>query len=222
AGAIDMAGACAGFLYAVTLASSYLQTLGKPVLVIGANVLTRRVRPDDPATVSLFSDGAGAVLLVPADTPHVLGSHLGSDGSRYEGFVIPAGGSRESLTAHGLADGRQFMTMQCGKGLFRHAIQMMVDAGDEALQNAALTASAIDWWIPHQANLRIIEEAGRQLKIPRERTVVVIDRYANSSAATIPIAWDHAVCSGQIQRGQTLLLTAVGAGMLNAGLVLRW
>jgi 3-oxoacyl-[acyl-carrier-protein] synthase-3 len=114
------------------------------------------------------------------------------------------------------------MTMQRGKGLFRSAITLMAQAGRKALEEAHLTADEVDWWVPHQANLRMIQEAGRILGIAPERTVTVIHRYANSSAATIPIALDHAVAAGHIRRGQVLLLTAVGAGMVHAGVVLRW
>jgi 3-oxoacyl-[acyl-carrier-protein] synthase-3 len=222
AGAIDLAGACAGFLYGVTLGGTYAHTLQAPVLVIGANILTRRVRQDDPATAALFGDGAGAVVLMPSTEPHVLGSYLGADGSRYDDILIPAGGSREPLSAESLAQGRHLMTIQRGKGLFRHAARMMADAGMRALAAAGMTSDVIDWWIPHQANLRMMQESGRLLGIPEARTIAVVDRYANSSAATIPIALDHAVRCGRVKRGDVLLLTAVGAGMLSGGLVVRF
>lgn len=222
AGAIDLAGACSGFLYALVLGSGYGQAMRKPVLVIAANVLSRRVNPRDPATVALFGDGAGAVVLVPADEPHVEGFYLGSDGSTYDSICIPAGGTREPISAAAIEDNRHLMAIHRTAPLFRNASHQMAEAGKRALLMANLTVQEIDWWIPHQANLRLIRETGTLLGIPAERTVVVIDRSGNSSAATIPIALADAVAGNQIQRGQRLLLTAVGAGMTNAGIVLRW
>jgi 3-oxoacyl-[acyl-carrier-protein] synthase-3 len=222
AGAIDLAGACSGFLYALALGSSYGDAMQKAVLVIASNILSRRVDPSDPATVSIFGDGAGAAVLVPDSQPHVLGVHLGADGSRYDSIRIPAGGTREPMTAERIYAGSHYMTMAKGAALFRNASHQMAFAGIEAMHQANVRANEIDWWIPHQANLRLIRETGNILGIPTERTVTVIDRFANSSAATIPIALVEAVASGKIQRGNLLLLTAVGAGMTNAGVVLRW
>jgi 3-oxoacyl-[acyl-carrier-protein] synthase III len=222
AGAIDLTGACSGFLYGLSLGSSYGQAMQRPVLVIAANILSRRVNQSDPGTVTLFSDGAGAVVLVPDDQPHILGVHLGADGSSYDSILIPAGGTREPMTADSISAGRHFITMARGASVFRNASQKMVDAGIQAMHHANVRAQEIDWWIPHQANLRLIRETGDLLGIPMENTVTVIDRYANSSAATIPIALAEAVTAGRIQRGDLLLLTAVGAGMTNAGITLRW
>jgi 3-oxoacyl-[acyl-carrier-protein] synthase-3 len=222
AGAIDLAGACSGFLYGVILGNSHGLTIKKPILVIGANILTRRVNPNDAATVALFSDGAGAVVLVPSNAPHFLGSYLGADGSSYNSIGIPAGGTRESLTASGLKEGRHLMTMRRGPALFKKAITAMAQAGKEAMSAACVTADAIDWWVPHQANVRLIEDTGAMLGIPSERTIRVVEHYGNSSAATIPIALAKGVASGFIREGNTVLMTAVGAGVVTAGLVLRW
>jgi 3-oxoacyl-[acyl-carrier-protein] synthase-3 len=221
-GAVDLAGACAGFLYAFILGSSYVRSTPKAALVIGANVLTRRVNEKDPATAGLFSDGAGAVVLVPGEPDHLLGSYLGSDGSGYDAIGIQAGGAREPLTHAALDEGRNLMAIRRGSLFFRQAVHGMADAGKEALAAANLHSASIDWWIPHQANSRIIEDAGKLLNIPRERTISVVDRYGNSSAATIPIALTHAVGSGQLREGNILLLTAVGAGMVSAGAAVRW
>ena len=114
------------------------------------------------------------------------------------------------------------MTMRRGAALFREAVHAMASAGKAALQNAGIAASAIDSWVPHQANARIIQESGAILNLPPERTINVVAQYGNSSAASIPVALAHAVDSGQVQRGNVLLLTAAGAGMINAGVVLRW
>jgi 3-oxoacyl-[acyl-carrier-protein] synthase-3 len=222
AGAIDLAGACSGFLYALTLGSAYGRQARTAVLVIGANILTRRVDPRDAATAALFSDGAGALVLTPAEPSHILGSHLASDGSLYDAIGISAGGSREPLTAENVAAGRHLMTIRHGAALFKNAVRAMVDAGRAAMKNARVTSRDIDWWIPHQANRRIIQEAGRLLEIPPERVISIVSEAGNSSAATIPIALARGVESGQIQSGQIVLLTAAGAGMIEAGVALRW
>jgi 3-oxoacyl-[acyl-carrier-protein] synthase-3 len=114
------------------------------------------------------------------------------------------------------------MTMRKGPSLFKNAVNSMAFAGKEAMKVSGLQAAGIDWWIPHQANVRLTQDAGVLLNIPPERTISVVEQYGNSSAATIPIAMAHGVESGKLRRGQTLLLTSVGAGMINAGLVLRW
>lgn len=223
AGAVDVTGACAGFLYALTMADAFVRVQQQPVLVIGANVLSYRVNPDDLATAALFSDGAGAAVIVPTDTETGLDGHyLGSDGSDYERIRIPAGGSREPMTAAAVHNGRHLMQMKRGSAVFRSAVEAMARAGRRALDEAGLGADDVDWWIPHQANQRITDEAGRALNIPTERTVSIIEDYGNSSAATIPLALSMAVRDGRIQPGDRLLFTAVGAGMIEAGAVLTW
>ena len=220
-GAVDLAGACSGFLYSIILANSYGDSVRRPVLVVAANILTRRVNDKDPSTVALFSDGAGAVVLAPGNPTHFLGSYLGSDGSSYDTIGIPAGGSREPLTSQALIEGRHLMTMRRGSSLFKEAVRAMATAGIEAMKMSQLHAEAIDWWIPHQANTRIIHETGKLLGIPPERTINVVGKYGNSSAATIPIALSDGIDSGRIHPGDNLLFTAAGAGMVSAGLVLR-
>lgn len=220
AGAIDLAGACSGFLYALILGSHWVDASGKSALVIGANILTRRINPKDPATVALFSDGAGAVVVSPHQPTSLLGSWLGSDGSTYGAVGISAGGTREPLTPENLKNGDNLMTMRRGGALFKHAVQGMADAGKEALKQAGLRASDIDWWIPHQANVRIIQDAGALLGMSPERTINVVARYGNSSAATIPIAIADA--SHRLKAAEKILLTAAGAGLVTAGAVLSW
>ncbi len=222
AGAIDMAGACSGFLYALAMGSAYAQAIQKPVLIIASNILSRRVDPFDPMTAALFGDGAGAAVLVPDSHPHVLSVHLGADGSSYDSIQVPAGGTREPITAAGIIEGRHFVAIDKGAALFRNASRKMAEAGSQALLQAGLDARDIDCWIPHQANLRLIREAGNILGISAERTITVLDRYGNSSAATIPIALAEALASNRIRPGNLILLTAVGAGMTNAGVVLQW
>jgi 3-oxoacyl-[acyl-carrier-protein] synthase-3 len=222
AGAIDLTGACAGFLYALVLANTWGQSMQKAVMVVGANVLTRRINERDPATVPLFSDGAGAVVLVPSEPSHILGAFVGADGSHYDAMGITAGGTREPLTTAGLKEGRHLMTIRHGSAIFKQAVHAMTHAGKEAMKVAGLEPAEIDCWIPHQANARMTSSAGSLLGIPPERTISVVEQYGNSSAATIPIALAHGIESGCIQNGNLLLLTAAGAGMVSAGMVLRW
>jgi 3-oxoacyl-[acyl-carrier-protein] synthase-3 len=222
AGAIDLTGACSGFLYALALGSSHVQVTQKPALIIAANILSRRVNPNDPGTVALFGDGAGAIVLVPSLQTSILGIHLGADGAAYDSIGIPSGGTRDPMTVEALCAGRQFIAIKKGAAVFRNAAQGMAEAGQRAMRAANLQPQDLDWWIPHQANLRLIRETGCMLGIPWEHTVCVVDRYGNSSAASIPVALAEASRRGNIKRGDLLLLTAVGAGMTNAGAVLRW
>lgn len=222
AGAIDLAGACSGFIYALVMASHWTDASGKASLVIGANILTRRVNQNDPATVALFSDGAGAAVIVPSQQSSLLGSYLGSDGSAYEAIGIAAGGTREPLTPESLIAGRNLMTMRRGAVLFKQAVHAMSDAGKEALNQAGIGPSDVTWWIPHQANSRIIQDAGQMLGIAPEHTINVVGQYGNSSAATIPIALADALDHGRLKQGDNILFTAAGAGLVTAGAVLRW
>jgi 3-oxoacyl-[acyl-carrier-protein] synthase-3 len=222
AGAIDVTGACSGFIYALVLASHWADASGKAAVVIGANILTRRVNQNDPATVALFSDGAGAVVAVPSQPTSLLGSFLGSDGSAYDAIGIVAGGTREPLTLETLHAGKNLMTMRRGAALFKQAVHSMVVAGEEALKQAEIKISEITWWVPHQANHRIIQDAGEKLGIPPERTINVVSQYGNSSAATIPIALADALQRSQLKSGDLILFTAAGAGLITAGAVLRW
>jgi len=216
-GAIDLAGACSGFLYALALARSF----PGPVLVIAANVLSRRVNPMDAGTSALFADGAGAVLLEPG-FDSIRSVYLGSDGSRYDAIQVPAGGSRQPITAELLEEGQHFMRMKRGPEVFRAAVHAMSGSGERAMEMAGITVEDIDWWIPHQANARLIAEAGKRLGILPERTVSILPEWGNSSAASIPTALSIAANDGRLQRGQTVLLTAAGAGMVQAGIVLKW
>lgn len=223
AGALDVAGACAGFLYALALADAHHRVRGGYVLVVAANVLSRRVNRQDRATATVFSDGAGAVLLG-TGAPHqgLAAVYLGAEGHEWDAIWIPAGGSREPLTAQGLGENRHLMHMPHGPRLFKAAVRHMTRAGQQVLNEAHCTAQDVDWWIPHQANRRITVEVGRQLDIPSERTIDVISHYGNSSSATIPIALANAVTRRQIQPGHTLLFTAIGSGITSAGILWRW
>jgi 3-oxoacyl-[acyl-carrier-protein] synthase-3 len=221
-GAIDLAGACTGFLTALALAHSHCRAQRCSVLVVGANVLSRRINPADPATSALFADGAGAMLLAPAEGDDFLAFHLDSRGEFYEQVLIPAGGSRAPLTARAVEAGEHFMRMARGPDLFREAVRAMVRCGEAALGRAGLREEEVDWWVPHQANARIIRDAGGRLGIDPQRTVSVVEAVGNTSAASIPIALSLAALDGRLNAGQRVLMTAVGAGMSEAGAVARW
>jgi 3-oxoacyl-[acyl-carrier-protein] synthase-3 len=222
AGAIDLAGACSGFLYALVLGGVWADSSRQSVLIVGANILTRRVSASDASTVALFSDGAGAVVVMPSKPTALLGSFLHSDGSAYDAIGIPSGGSRVPLTVDSVKSGANLMTMRRGGALFKQAVHGMANAGIEALKRAQLKAEEIQWWVPHQANTRILEDTGALLGIARERTVSVVSQYGNSSAATIPIALAEAAADGRLKQGDKVLMTAAGAGLITAAAVLVW
>lgn len=247
AGAFDLAGACTGFLFALDIAVRAIDGGLPGALVIGANVLSRRVDWSDPATAALFGDGAGAIALRAAnrdargevgDTAdadigttarldkgvavRALGGAFGSDGSMAEHVWIPAGGARTPLDAQLLADGAHLMRMDHGPDVFRAAVRAMVDAGSAALASAGIGAHEIDWLVPHQANRRLIERVADGLVIARERAIVNVDRVGNTSAASIPIALHEALTDGRIRDGHTTLLTAAGAGLGFGSMVLHW
>jgi 3-oxoacyl-[acyl-carrier-protein] synthase III len=225
AGAIDVAGACAGFLYCLVLGDAYRRLSDTPVLVIGANVLSRRTDSSDPATAALFADGAGAVLLGGDQTGAergIRGSWLGADGSRSDGVLVPAGGSRLPLTPEAVTRGEHLMQMKSGPSLFHDAIRAMAEAGEGAMKEAGWTHEDIDLLVPHQAGHRLIAGSARLLGIGPERTYEVVEHTGNSSAATIPIALSEAVRTGRLERGDRVLLVAVGAGLVSAGVALTW
>lgn len=205
-GACDMQAVCSGFTYALMAANGLIDTGLERVLVIGADTLSDYVDWEDRSSAILFGDGAGAVVLERHDTPTLLGFDLGADGNnRHIGY-----------TDH---DGK--ITMD-GKEVFRTAVRAVTTSAKNAMERAGVTADQIDWFIPHQANLRIIEAIASRLGIPMERAVVTIQDTANNSAATIPIALDTAVRDERVQPGDLLLLGGFGFGMTWASAVMRW
>jgi 3-oxoacyl-[acyl-carrier-protein] synthase-3 len=226
-GAFDVGAACAGFCYGLVVAAGIISSgaAGGPVLLVGAENLTRVVDPDERSVSILFGDGAGAVVLVPSDAgpdgPGLLSWDMGSDGSVASLIEIRAGGSRLPTTAETVASGTHWMTME-GQEVFRRAVRVVVDSSHTALARAGCSVTDIDWFIPHQANARIVTSAAGRLKIPPERCVVNIDRYGNTSAASIPIALAEAAEDGRLKDGDLLLLSGFGAGMTWSSMVLRW
>ncbi len=221
-GAIDLANACGGFIAALALADSYCRTHGCSVLIIAANILSKRINPDDPMTAALFADAAGAMVLSPGGDGDVLAVHLDSHGEHYDQILVPAGGSREPLDAAGLEGGRQWMRMARGPELYRLAVRAMVRAAEKVVRQSTLKVCDIDWWVPHQANARLIRDVGEKLAIPRERTISIVEEYGNSSSASIPLALSLAHERGDLRSGNAILLTAAGAGLVEASALVRW
>ncbi len=222
-GAFDMQAACSGFLYALSVAHQFVTTgSAKHVLVVGVELLSQVIDYTDRSTCVLFGDGAGAVVLSASDEPGgLLGYTLGSDGAKPEHLYIPAGGSREPITEKSLREGRNWVKMQ-GSEVFKFATRIMGTAMEEALANAGMSTEDMDLFIPHQANLRIIEAASKRLGLPSEKVFVNIENYGNTSAAAVPIALCEAVEQGRVQQGQHLGMVAFGAGLTWAAAVVKW
>lgn len=220
-GAVDLAGACAGFLYALVLADGFVRSQGQTVLIVAANILSRRTNLDDRASASIFADAAGAVVLAPsADaTTGVLGADLFSDGSRYDLIRIPAGGSRKPFSPD-LKPQDVLMEITDGQAVFSEAVASMTASGQRALAAAGLTTADVSRFVSHQANARIIAAVRRNLGLSEEATISTIADYGNSSAATIPLSLSLAADSAPFRRGERVLLTAVGAGLTGGAVVL--
>ncbi|MER3400166.1 MAG: 3-oxoacyl-ACP synthase [Thermoflexus sp.] len=223
AGAFDLLAGCSGFIYGLHLAAAAIRSGDHQVaLVIGAETLSRIVNWRDRNTCVLFGDGAGAVVLKGSETPGgVLASMIRADGSGGELLILPAGGSRIPFSEAALRDGCHFVRMN-GREVFRFATRVMEKATREVVEQAGLRLSDVDLIIPHQANIRIIEAAARGLGLPMERFFVNIDRYGNTSSASIPIALCEAVQQGRLKPGDTVAMVAFGAGLTWAAAVVRW
>ena len=208
-GAFDLNAACAGFVYSLGVAASLIETgRASTVLVAGSDVLTRITDPDDRATVVLFGDGAGAVVLTATDGDGgLLSWNVGCDGSLLAILEVPVG--------------EQYLKMD-GREVFRRAVRVVVDSARAALADAGAAAKDLALFVPHQANARIVGAAVSRLGIPEDRTAVNLDRYGNTSAASIPLALAEAVEAGRVRDGDLVLLSGFGAGMTWASAVLRW
>ncbi|HEX3667945.1 MAG TPA: beta-ketoacyl-ACP synthase III [Acidimicrobiia bacterium] len=223
-GSFDLGAGCAGFVYMLVVGSSLLATGNLDhVLIVGAEILSRIIDPDDRATSILFGDGAAAAVLSrsPDDGPGVLAWDLGCDGSAAGLLEIRAGGSRMPATAETIAAGEQYLKMQ-GQEVFRRAVRVVVESARTTLDRAGVATSDVAWFVPHQANIRIIESASSRLGIPAERTIVNIDRYGNTSAASIPLALAEAADDGRLRDGDLVLMSGFGAGMTWASALLQW
>jgi 3-oxoacyl-[acyl-carrier-protein] synthase-3 len=223
-GSFDMNVGCAGFVYELVTGAALLTSGGLGhVLVIGAETLTRIVDPDDRGTCILFGDAAAAIVLgaSPADGPGLIASDLGCDGSAAGLLSIPAGGSRLPASAETIANGLQYMQMQ-GQEVFRRAVRAVVDSATLVLERAGVTADDVAWFVPHQANIRIVQAAAQRLGFADDRTVVNIDRFGNTGAASIPLALSEAADEGRFADGDLVLMSGFGAGMAWGSALVQW
>lgn len=223
--AMDVSAVCSGFIYALSVADQYIRTgTYKRILVVGAEVLHPFINFEDRETCILFGDGAGAVVLAPAEDGQdskVYSTHLHADGKLAELLVVPGGGSVHPFDQEVL-DKKLYLVKMRGREIFKHAVRMMAQSCQEALKKNHLTIDDVDWVIPHQANLRIIEAVGKQLDAPQEKVIIEIEDMGNTSAATVVVAMDRAIRDGRIRRGQNILLTAFGSGITYGAVLLRY
>jgi 3-oxoacyl-[acyl-carrier-protein] synthase-3 len=222
AAALDLSAACSGFIYGVNLAHSMIASGAmNRVLVIGAEVLTRFVDWQDRSTCVLFGDGAGAAVLEPCEPGQgILATHMKSDGSLADLLCIPGGGSRQPYDERTGPDRLHYIKMK-GDGVFKFAVRAMADAARTVLDEAGYTVNDVKYVIPHQANIRIIDAVGERLEVSKERIIVNLDRYGNTSSATIPIAYDELVRSGRLQTGDLVLFTGFGGGFTWGSVLFR-
>jgi 3-oxoacyl-[acyl-carrier-protein] synthase-3 len=232
AGAFDLNAACAGFAYALNMGAAQVESRrARRVIVIGADELSMYLDWEDRGTCILFGDGAGAVLLEAGDTPGILASNVGSDGSGAGLLNIRGGGSRYRTNGNGAgpngvrknggATGDNYLRMN-GPQIYRWATQMMTEAAEEVMRQSGLKANEIDLFIPHQANMRIIEATARKIGVPADRVFSNVSSYGNTSAASIPIALCEAIDTGRIDIGDNIVLTSFGAGLTWSALALHW
>jgi 3-oxoacyl-[acyl-carrier-protein] synthase-3 len=213
--AFDVQAVCTGFIYALATADRFIASgMHRCALVVGAEVFSRLLDWNDRRTCVLFGDGAGAVVLRPSDTPGVLSSHLYADGS-YAHILRVAGG-----IAEGKLRGNPFLEMD-GAAVFRLAVRVLDECATEALKRNGCTAADLDWFVPHQANMRIINAIADKIGLPRERVITTVARHGNTSAASVPLALDSAVRDQRIKPGQLILLEGVGGGMTWGSVLLR-
>lgn len=228
AAAMDVAAACSGFIYALGTGAAHVRAgTARHVLVVGAETLTKITDYSDRNSCILFGDGAGAVVLGP-DAPGTSGLryvHLGAAGEEdlhgEESIILPGGGSREPTSVQTVTGGRHFMKIK-GREVFQFAVRKFRELTQEIIDENGMASGDIDWLIPHQMNLRIIESAIKAVDIPVERVILTIHKYANTSAASIPITLDEAVRDGRIRRGQQVVMLAFGAGLTWGSALLRY
>ncbi len=221
-GSFDLNAACAGFVYELVVGASLVRSGYRHVLIVGAETLSRIIDPDDRTTIVLFGDGAGAAVLGAGDgAPSLLGWDLGCDGSASGLLEIPAGGSRRPASAATVAAREHYLRM-AGQEVFRRAVRAVVDSATVTLERAQISADDVRWFVPHQANARIIDAAAQRLGFGPDRTLVNIDRFGNTSSASIPLALFEAVDAGRVRDGDVVLCSGFGAGMTWASAVVRW
>ena len=214
--AFDVQAVCSGFIYAMTVADAMIKTgTAKRALVIGAEVFSRILDFKDRTTCVLFGDGAGAVVLEASETPGILATDIHADGKYSEILCVPGHVSGGAIL------GDPVLKMD-GQAVFKLAVGVLEETARASLAKAGLQDSDIDWLIPHQANIRIMQSAARKLKLSMDKVIVTVDQHGNTSAASIPLALDHGVRSGQITKGQTLMLEGVGGGFTWGSVLLKY
>lgn len=222
---LDIATACSGFVYGANMANSFIKTqMAKVVLVVGSEMLSREINWKDRRTCILFGDGCGVALFGAAaagESSQFLSHTLGADGSGREFFEQPLGGSVNPLTVDHILNDEHYMQMK-GTEMFKVATRTLAENAKKVIASAGLSASDVDWLVPHQANLRIIQTTAKLLNFPLEKVIINIDQYANTSAATIPMAFDQAIEANKIKRGDIVLWDAFGAGLTHGATLLRY
>jgi 3-oxoacyl-[acyl-carrier-protein] synthase-3 len=214
--AFDVQAVCAGFSYALSIADAFIRAgVYQKILVIGAEVFSRILDFKDRTTCVLFGDGAGAVVLEASDQPGILASALHADGSQRDILCVPG------RAISGGIDGSPFLKMD-GQAVFKLAVKVLEQVANEVLEKANMTADQIDWLVPHQANIRIMEGTARKMGMSMDKVIVTVAEHGNTSAASIPLALDTGIRSGQIQRGQHVLLEGVGGGFAWGAVILRY
>ena len=204
--AFDVQAVCSGFVYAIATADSFMKNgMAKRALVVGAEVFSRILDWDDRTTCVLFGDGAGAVVLAAGDKPGVHASRLRADGSQSDMLCVPGNVSRGAIL------GSPFLRMD-GQGVFKFAVRVLEESARETVEAAGMKLEDVDWLIPHQANVRILEATAKRLGVPRQKLVVTVDHHGNTSAASVPLALDESIRNGTIKAGHRVLLQGVGGG----------
>ena len=223
AAAFDLSAACAGFAYGLTVASQFIECGAyKKTLVIGAETLSKYINWEDRNTCVLFGDGAGAAVLGPVEEGYgLLGFDLGSDGSGGDAIQIPSSGSSMPVSKDSI-DQRLNLIHMNGKEVFKFAVKAMGNTVKRSLENIGMKQEEIDWLVPHQANIRIINSAAKRLKMPMDKVVVNIHKYGNMSAACIPIALAEAAAEKRFKKGDIIALSGFGAGLTWASCIIRW
>lgn len=223
--AFDVNAACPGFIYGLAVAQKFMQDGShRHVLVVGGEIVSSRIDYKDRSTCVLFGDGAGAVVLGHSNGDRdgeILATQIYSDGDLWELLYVPGGGSRIPSSYQMLDKGLQYIKMQ-GNEVFKYAIRTMADAARKIMESKKITSEEINWFIPHQANIRIMEEVAKRLEIPMDKVIVTVHKYGNTSAASIPTALDEAIRSGKVQRGDLILTNSFGAGFTWGAALFRY
>ncbi len=222
AAACDLSAACCGFVYALSIADAYVKTGMRHVLVIGSEVMSAITDWTDRNTCVLFGDGAGAVIVSASDGElGILSTHLRSDGALCELIMVPGGGSRTPPSEKVITERQHYIKMR-GNETFKVAVRTLEEIARETLAANGLRIEELDLYVPHQANIRILQAVTQRLELPIEKVMLNLDRYGNTSAASIPIALDEAVREGRIKNGSLVMLGAFGAGLTWASAMIRW